>query len=64
MSNAVSTFAYDSATMSVLPSGVMAMPLGNAMPSATISTLPSGRARATLPGRNSPPGNSKPTVLT
>ncbi len=61
---AVSFSPYDSATTSVEPSGLMAMPFGNASPSATTRTEPSASTRTTDPGRNSPPGNSKPMVFT
>ncbi len=64
MSNAVSRFAYDSATISVELSGVTAMPFGNATPSATCRSHAVGRDETMLPGANSPPGKSKPVLLT
>ena len=56
MSNAVSVPANDSETISVESSGVTAIPLGNAMPSATRRTSPSGVIRATNPGASPSPG--------
>jgi hypothetical protein len=50
MSNAVSVPANDSETINVEPSGVTAIPLGNAIPSATRRTSPSGVTSATNPG--------------
>ena len=50
MSNAVRVLANDSATISVESSGVIAIPLGNAKPSATRRTAPSGVTSATNPG--------------
>ena len=61
--NAVSFWPYDSATISVALSGVMAMPFGNAIPSATSRADPSGLSRAMVPGANLPPGKSKPWLL-
>jgi hypothetical protein len=49
--NAVNRFAYDSATISVEPSGVSAMPLPKAMSSATARTAPSGEMNRIAPGR-------------
>ena len=49
MSNAVSRPANDSEMISVEPSGVMTMPLGNSMPSATWRADPSGVTRAMIP---------------
>jgi hypothetical protein len=50
MSNAVSRAAKDSATTSVLLSGVMTMPLGKASSLATSRASPSGVTSAILPG--------------
>ena len=50
MSKAVSVPPNDSETISVEPSGVTAIPLGNAIPSATRRTTPAGVTRATNPG--------------
>ena len=46
----------DSATISIESSGVTAIPLGNAIPSATRRTTPSGVIRATNPGALPSPG--------
>ena len=63
MSNAVSTCAYDSATINVESSGVTAIPLGKPNPSAISRTAPSGVARAASPGRYCPPGKSNAMLL-
>jgi hypothetical protein len=64
ISNAVSRLAYDSATISVWPSGMMSMPLGNHSPSATCRAEPSGLIMATIPGAKSWPAmRSKPPPL-
>ena len=50
-----------SSTRSVVPSGVMAMPLGKSMSSAATDALPSGSIRTRLVGTGSPPAmRSKP----
>ncbi len=65
MSNALRRPANDSETISVELSGVMAMPLGNSMPSATWRASPSGVTRAMSPGVGfSPARKSKPRLLT
>ena len=50
--------------ISVEPSGVIAIPLGKATPSATWWAEPSGATTATMPGANSPPAMSKPMLFT
>ena len=49
MVNAVSFRPWDSAIISVALSGVIAMPLGKAMPSATAREVPSGVTSAMMP---------------
>src|SRR6266849_6079569 len=49
MSKAVSLLPWDSAMTNVELSGVTAMPLGKAMPSATCRACPSGPTRAMIP---------------
>ena len=51
MSKAVSFFPWDSAMINVALSGVTAMPLGKAIPSATRRAELSGVTRAMIPGR-------------
>ena len=48
--------------MSVLPSGVMAMPLGKASPPPAWRAAPSGLTWARIPGANWPAGKSKPML--
>ena len=55
---AVRRSACDSATISVRPPSVTAMPFGNSRPSATCRTAPSAVTAAMMPGRGSPPGKS------
>ena len=57
--NAVSRCAWDSATISVEPSGVTAMPFGNHRSSATSRVSPSGRTTAAMPGRGSSPASTR-----
>jgi len=64
MSKAVSVPPHDSPTISVELSGVTAMPLGNAIPSATLRAEPSEATSAIVPGANSPSGKSTPVLLT
>src|SRR5262245_22173761 len=64
MSNAVSWCAYDSATISVESSGVIAIPFGKPKPSATTRAEPSGVTTATIPGANSHPGKANPMLFT
>ena len=65
MSKALRRLAQDSATINVEPSAVMAMPLPNAMLSATCWTEPSGRTSATSPdSAPAPVAKSKPPPLT
>ena len=54
--NAVSRCACDSATISVDPSGVTAIPLGNHTSSSTTRLPPSGSTTATTPGFGSSHG--------
>ena len=57
----------DSDRISVDPSGVITMPFGNAMPSATWRAAPSGVTSATMPGGADgcpPPMKSKLTLFT
>jgi len=61
---AVRRAAKDSATISVEFSGVTAMPLGNAIPSATRRTEPSGVIRAMIPGASPAPGSKAAPPLT
>src|SRR4029079_15219003 len=64
-SYAESRLRYDSATISVAPSSVIAMPLGNHTSPATSRVEPSGRTTCTVPGAgSSPPMKSKPISLT
>jgi hypothetical protein len=62
MSHAPSRDANDSATISVDPSGVTAMPFGKATPSATRRLPPSGVTRATTPDLD-PTSKSKPWLM-
>ena len=64
MSNAVSRKPWDSATIRVPPSGVIAMPLPKAIPSAT-GRAPEAATSAIVPGAGGPPAlGSKPPPLT
>jgi TetR/AcrR family transcriptional regulator, mexJK operon transcriptional repressor len=64
MSNAVSLRAKDSATISFELSGVTAMPLGKAIPSATRRVAPSGVTRAMIPGASPAPASKSQPPLT
>ena len=64
MSKAESLFAHDSAMTSVELSGVITMPFGKAMLSATCVAVPSGLTTAMVPGRKSSWPNRNPTLFT
>jgi EmrB/QacA subfamily drug resistance transporter len=64
MSNAVRVPPNDSETISVELSGVTAIPLGNAIPSATRRTTPSGVSSTTNPGASPSPGWKSAPPLT